>query len=356
MMKKMIAFALAIIMIISLAAVAFAAETDKALYNETITLNDEITVNVTEVVAPGEAIEFSASDWVAKGDDTYPKGSLYGWQITDVDFTTGVLCGASWIDDVSITKEKDAIRLEVKESYTLAADEDKLVEGEITFEDADDVEYVLHVSFAINNTIAEISGNKKASDPYELDSDEYGHNIVTVMDEDGGYVAFGCEELYGVVKMNKDEATQLSVSNDLDDDVLDEIEEYLGEDFVDDAIIEYYQFETRAFKNEVSFSYEAYAEDPHYFYLWDGETMTELDAVYDDDEDVEAYVWTSIAEGVIVISDEEVVAADEVSGESDSENGETKNPDTGANDVVGVAAALAVVSLVAAGAIALKKN
>ena len=34
---------------------------------------------------------------------------------------------------------------------------------------------------------------------------------------------------------------------------------------------------------------------------------------------------------------------------------ETKNPDTGANDVVGVAAALAVVSLVAAGAVSLKK-
>ena len=43
--------------------------------------------------------------------------------------------------------------------------------------------------------------------------------------------------------------------------------------------------------------------------------------------------------------DVEIVAAAE----------ETKNPDTGANDVVGVAAALAVVSLVAAGAVSLKK-
>ena len=53
----------------------------------------------------------------------------------------------------------------------------------------------------------------------------------------------------------------------------------------------------------------------------------------------------SDAKGIILVSDVEIVAAEE----------DTKNPDTGANDVVGVAAALAVVSLVAAGAVSLKK-
>jgi len=42
----------------------------------------------------------------------------------------------------------------------------------------------------------------------------------------------------------------------------------------------------------------------------------------------------------------EIVLADEEA---------TKNPDTGANDVVGIAAALAVTSLVAAAAISIKK-
>ena len=52
-----------------------------------------------------------------------------------------------------------------------------------------------------------------------------------------------------------------------------------------------------------------------------------------------------------VISDVELVAA---AADSAADH-ETKNPDTGANDVVGVAAALAVVSLLAAGAVSLKK-
>jgi len=60
---------------------------------------------------------------------------------------------------------------------------------------------------------------------------------------------------------------------------------------------------------------------------------------------VEAWEWTAIAEGTIIVTDVEIVLADET----------TKNPDTGANDVVGVAAALAVVSLIAAGAVSLKK-
>ena len=51
------------------------------------------------------------------------------------------------------------------------------------------------------------------------------------------------------------------------------------------------------------------------------------------------------AKGVIIVTDVEIAAA----------GADTKNPDTGANDVVGVAAALAVVSLVAAGAVSLKK-
>ena len=55
--------------------------------------------------------------------------------------------------------------------------------------------------------------------------------------------------------------------------------------------------------------------------------------------------WSTKSPKSYVISDVELVAAAE----------DSKNPDTGANDVVGVAAALAVVSLVAGAAVSLKK-
>ena len=107
-----------------------------------------------------------------------------------------------------------------------------------------------------------------------------------------------------------------------------------------------YNFVGTGFGADVAFQYDAYAEDPHYFYAWDGEKFVDLEAKYDDDEDVNNYVFTADAKGVIIVTDKEIVAAAEE---------DTKNPDTGANDVVGVAAALAVVSLVAAGAVSLKK-
>ena len=189
----------------------------------------------------------------------------------------------------------------------------------------------------------------KASEAESINGLWEDGNTVLIMDEDGGYVSFTNEMLKGTVKMNKEEKTFLNIwygnENDTTEEIIDAIEAELGEDYVDEAIIEYYTFETRAFKNDVDFSYEAYEDDPHYFYLYNDGKLTKIDATYDDDEDVEAWVWTAIAEGTIIVTDVEIVLADEA----------TKNPDTGANDVVGVAAALAVVSLVAAGAVSLKK-
>ena len=121
-----------------------------------------------------------------------------------------------------------------------------------------------------------------------------------------------------------------------------EAAEALGEDF--DGIVEYYIFDAKGM-GVADFQYDAWEDDPHFFYAWDGEKLTAIDAKYDADEDVDNYVFSAAVEGAIVVTDTEVVLAAE----------ETKNPDTGANDVVGVAAALAVVSLVAAGAVSLKK-
>ena len=363
-MKKIIALALALIMALSMASVAFAAETLPADITEKIDAAEVSTKTVdgetvivwdidSALVNPGDALEVTADDWYKKGSTQAPKGSLNGWKITKVDFTTGALEGASLIDDVVITKEKDAIRLTIDEAYTMALEDAKPVAGVVYLlspadANGDKWQHELHISFTVNNRVAPVSGAKKAADAEELDgtvdTGDYGHDVVTVMDEDGGYVTFDASnELTGVVKMNKDEKTQLSII-DTDEDTLDAMAEVLGEDY--EAIVEYVTFETRAFDNEVAFSYDAYEEDPHYFYVWDGEGFNSLEAKFNDDEEVMKYEFSAAAEGTIVITDVEIVAAAEE---------ETKNPDTGANDVVGVAAALAVVSLVAAGAVSLKK-
>ena len=112
-----------------------------------------------------------------------------------------------------------------------------------------------------------------------------------------------------------------------------------------------------------------YADGDVFKYIYEIDTdgqIKELNATYDEDE--EGFVFTTRQLGSYVISDVELVGAaidEEVPGESDTEvPGESDtttddgrdNPETGANDMVNVAAAMAVVSLAAAGAVAFKKS
>jgi len=318
-----------------------------------------IASTVTKTPATEAAIESAASSGTVNIDTVVPATnpgqkitirtgidrSVY--KVKSYDFTTGTkgYKGASYIDEVKIEKNGDVV-IVLKENYKLA--EDKNIKGEVVLvEKADkDSTITIPVEYTVANNVVEVFGERK---PAEANPIPEGPNTLIVMDEDGGYVTFAEEMLTGVVKMNKEEKTFLNIwygnENDTTEEIIDAIEAELGEDYVDEAIIEYYTFETRAFKNEVAFSYEAYEDDPHYFYLYNDGKLTKIDATYDDDEDVEAWVWTAIAEGTIIVTDVEIVLADEA----------TKNPDTGANDVVGIAAALAVTSLVAAAAISIKK-
>ncbi len=323
-MKKIIALALALIMALSMGVVAFAAATPAA--DATIALGGSWEHLNIGVMRPGETLEFT--------------GDFTGAKLSKVDFTTKELQGASLIDDVKITKEKDAIRISLKESYTMAEEADKAVEGKITVKVGSTEVGTLHVSFTVNNVVNTVDGGRKASEATPIAEAENTVNVI----EEAGFVSFDLGELDGTVKVAKNDKVFLNVIDlaTADADEYDALVEAFGEDY--DGIVEMYSFETKA-AADVAWTYDAWEEDPHFFYAWDGEKLTALEAKFDDDEDVDAYVFTADAAGTIVVVDEEVVLAAE----------ETKNPDTGANDVVGVAAALAVVSLVAAGAVSLKK-
>jgi len=278
-------------------------------------------------------------------------------KVDSYDFTTGTrgFNGASYIDEVKINKNGELV-LTFKESFTLALEDPKAINGEIILLDKSTTpatKVPVSVTTGLNNTVNEIYGDRKAAEAEDVNG-KWGKNTVMVMDDEGGYVKFSNELLNGVVKMNADEKTYLnlvygshaaSAATPNTEDTIDAIEALLGEAYVEEAITEYYTFETRAFKNEVAFSYAAYQDDPHYFYLYKDGKLTAIDVKYNEDEEVEAWQWNAIAEGTIIVTDVEIVLADV----------EDKNPDTGANDLVGAAAVLAVVSLLAAGAVSLKK-
>ena len=333
-MKKIIALALALVMALSMASVAFAA----AITAEAVNAKGEATYAADKVYAPGTKIVL----------DNFGGHGVSYTKVSATDFTSASkdYKGASYIESVKISKaDKQDVVITLRESYTL--DTLKAVLGSVTVKDADGNEYTHDVAFDICNSVpaTELLGEKKVKNVDADNTVAVAANTVQVMDEDGGYVKFTKDDLVGFVKMNAEEKVYLNITG-LGEDAQDAFDALVGEDYLDEAIIEYYNFETRAFKNEVDFQYDAYAEDPHFFYAFDGEKLTAIDAEYNDDEEVEKYEFTAIADGAIIITDTEIVLAAEE---------ETKNPDTGANDVVGVAAALAVVSLVAAGAVSLKK-
>lgn len=115
-----------------------------------------------------------------------------------------------------------------------------------------------------------------------------------------------------------------------------------------DAEMRFFEIEGNGFPTTLSF--ELYAAEDEYVYAVKEGKLTNSGLKWDED----VYAWTGKVRSAVqyVISDIELDTTAVDTGDGDTT---TDNPATGANDVVGVATALAVVSLVAAGAVSLKK-
>ncbi len=102
------------------------------------------------------------------------------------------------------------------------------------------------------------------------------------------------------------------------------------------------------------------ADDETFIYGWKASKLVEIDAEYVEDYKVDGvkmdgWLIETNELGYYVVADVEVeFDADEVEEESSS-TGNKVNPETGSNDFVGAAVALAVISVAAAGALSFKK-
>ena len=130
-------------------------------------------------------------------------------------------------------------------------------------------------------------------------------------------------------------------------------------EFFDDDDVDCYDFIAKPkFAKSVEVVIDADADSTIYEYDKTTGDLTRIDAKRSSD----GWKFSTKILGTYIISEEEYDegnAKDEPTKEPVSEPTETpadkNNPGTGANDMVGAAAALAVVSLVAAGAVAFKK-
>ena len=342
-MKKIIALALALIMALSMASVAFAQEAATtatpidfdidACPTDCGVLDDVIT----EHLLPGEAYELGVAADLTDGDKYNGKS----WKI-DADWTVGgALVDEIYWDKEAGDDEKGDWVLVLNENYTIAAA--KRLEGTITFEPkgvakktlgdaAEALEYTVDVE--VSNHVIDVYGEEDADDVVYADAED--NTIYVCVEDEAGYVGFNSGKLLSVL-CDLESEEKVFAYND------EELIEALAEKFPE-ADIECYNFgSVRALQNEAELTLQADYADQYYVYTYNKGVLEAQNYTWNSVDGV--YEWNTKTLGSFVISDVELVAAEE----------EPKNPDTGANDVVGVAAALAVVSLVAGAAVSLKK-
>ena len=254
--------------------------------------------------------------------------------------------GKAYVDSISLDNEEgNALTLNLKKDYTMAYDAGKLKDLEFTVElrgkganaDSPKATYTAKVGYELNTVMISSDNKIAASDlkfdtvnkfkdggaPYgtlSFDTDDKNTTVeVRVYDGDKAFLGHNYKADKKVLIANADTGADISFLN------------FKGKpSFNSTATVYFYQVD------EKGFVYELTAEGK----------IKKSAAKWSEDDG--AWVLKTRALGSYVFSDKELASA--VSADE-----KPANPDTGANDVVGIATALAVVSLVAAGAVSLKK-
>lgn len=326
-MKKVLALVLAVMMLTSL---AFAT-----------------------VIEPGAKIKLGkdAAEW-----DVTPEKKVNSdnYSISKIDWEEG----KKYIDSVSFDDDDNVLVIKVKQNYTLVADDDASFYGTVKIREKG--KSVYHVATigteAVPYEVYYDEANIEITDDRstvftDADGEPYDYaeaTLYTVTDpEDKAYGTFeydfGSDEQYGVsVRVYEDEELFLEISEDADKDIL-KANADADADYID--FVEWVAHPT--FTSNVTLEFYGAEEDDYIYEIKDGKLVTPSRLKWDDD----AEVWTLTTRtlGAYVVSDVKLANA---VAEADAD---VSNPDTGANDVVGIAGALAVVAMISAAAVSLKK-
>lgn len=279
--------------------------------------------------------------------------------------TKKITKGANLIASVSINDNEGCVEIKFNQDYDLSRkekDAKKNVEIEklevktkkTVNEDEGTKEIKKNKTFLVCQNLSIAVGHVKV-DPYglqedmELSSNDLGK--VLCFDKDAG----GEDVSYGTMSVELGDIAYLEGRVYDGDEVFYDYDEDADTDILKaypDAEMSFVNIYTNGFPTAMDL--EVYADEDEYVYaIKDGKLVA---SGLKWDEDAYAYTGKIRSSASYVISDIELdTTAVDTDGDGETDDNTTENPETGANDVVGVATALAVVSLVAAGAVSLKK-
>ncbi len=260
--------------------------------------------------------------------------------------------GEDMVASVKLDNDEGAIVITLREDYTET--KEKPLEGTIKIRDKENGDFL---EIVIDCTVG------YAQDTIYIDNDGdipsmvvSPDTIYTVEAEDDGYpygtLMFQADIADVSVRVYDEEVLFLDYNHTPDRDILLANSE-------SDAVMEFLNFDAEPrFTSVATMTFYGY-EDDTYFYSVDNGRLTRLGT--DWDEDMESHEIKTNVLGDYVISDEPLRSASDGNDDDDNDNDDNNdndayNPDTGATDVVGIAAALATVSIIAAAAISLKKK
>lgn len=325
-MKKVLALVLAVAM---MSTVAFAASS---------TVINEATYG------PGDKIIIGSSELNADGSDAVSALNTDNYSIKKVTYDKG----KSYIDSIELDDdEDDELTIKFKKDYTV--EKEKAVEMKIELRGKGNDVDVKTVNIEVNT--AYLTGLVKVE-----------------INEDNEVAAPSFDEINKFVSADNNGAPYGTLEFDTDDGdtsvevrVYDGDKVFLGHDYDadkkvlvanadSDAEISFLNFVAKPSFNSTATVYFYQVDEDGFVYELTGEgKIKKSNAKWSEDDG--CWVLKTRTLGSYVFSDKALVSAAAAETETDG----TENPDTGANDVVGIATALAVVSLVAAGAVSLKK-
>ena len=367
-MKKVLALVLAVMM---MATVAFAAGSMDG--NTVVNPGSGTTTDGAGTVLPGKTIKITKTGIMSVPGSPYVDSNVGANEklIKDINSTNYSITsvkyndGKSMVASVSFNNDKDQVEIKLNKDYDLT----KAKKLDMTFtlkgkkvgksdRPADiDIHVTETINFGTNTANIDADNDVTAFDVVsenvvnEFKSEKDGDTVVGAA---WGTLEFTTTDDEVDIEVRVYDGDKLYLYNDLDADN-DILKKYADTD-ADITFLNFYGEPTFNATATVRF----YKEEGTYIYLNKDGNLTRVTAASAGsagqtagnvkwDEDEGAYVLKTRTLGKYVFSDKPL----KVSAATDTPA--TTNPDTGANDVVGVATALAAVALVSAAAVSLKK-
>ena len=374
-MKKVLALVLSVLMVLSLSVVAFAEEVEAPE-----------TTPGTDIDNADKKFELGFGDLEKPAADADPDkpGATYYYTIMDENDESGMLTdadiakhltvsinekGDKMIDSYSIVKQNGVYKVKVVTKETYLTDE---TEATWTITLKKDSKYtVAQASVDIIQQWAEICDNN-------IEEDDYGEAVYTVDLEEAHNGAEGASydnytddiniEALAVIGSDVDYAElyfedtmfwySVKNSSKTTVNVYYETSNQTMATTYEDAELEMIFFPGAPEFDYTGILHAPADEDAYVYAVIDGKLVSDK---FDWDEDSECWEYSTRAIEGVVVSDIALdvslynATVDNSSDPSASSDTDKDNPDTGAVDYVNMAVALGIVSLAAAGAVALKR-